>query len=61
MALPFRRTGKTAKRMRRSHFKLEVEGIVKCPHCGAYVQSHRVCPECGYYDGKDVLGLKKEG
>jgi len=60
MAVPFRRTSKTAKRMRRSHFKLEVEGLTKCPHCGAVVKSHRVCSVCGFYDGKDVLHLKKE-
>ncbi len=58
MAVPFRRTSKTAKRMRRSHFKLEVTGLVDCPHCGAKVKSHRVCPECGYYDGKPVV-IKK--
>lgn len=60
MAVPFRRTSKTAKRLRRGHFKLKVEGLVKCPHCGALVKSHRVCPECGYYGGKDVLGMKAE-
>ncbi len=60
MAVPFRRTGKTAKRLRRTHFKLSAEGLVKCPHCGATVKSHRVCPECGYYGGKDVLHLEKK-
>lgn len=60
MAVPFRRTSRTAKRMRRSHFKLEPTGFVTCPHCGAMVKSHRVCTNCGYYDGKDVLHLKKE-
>ncbi|NMV82251.1 MAG: 50S ribosomal protein L32, partial [Erysipelotrichia bacterium] len=28
MAVPFRRTSKTKKRMRRTHQKLEVEGLV---------------------------------
>ena len=60
MAVPFRRTSKTAKRMRRSHFKLSVSGLVKCPNCGATIKSHNVCPKCGYYNGKDVMTKKKE-
>jgi ribosomal protein L32 len=55
MAVPFRRTSKTAKRLRRTHFKLEVTGLVACPHCGAMVPAHHVCPECGYYDGKEII------
>ena len=55
MAVPFRRTSKTKKRMRRTHFKLEVSGLVTCSHCGAMIKSHTVCPECGYYDGKPVI------
>jgi large subunit ribosomal protein L32 len=55
MAVPFRRTSKTAKRMRRTHFKLSVSGLVKCPNCGAMIKSHNVCPKCGYYNGKAVV------
>lgn len=60
MAVPFRRTSKTAKRMRRTHFKLSVSGLVKCPNCGATIKSHNVCPKCGYYGGKDVVTRAKE-
>lgn len=55
MAVPFRRTSKTKKRKRRTHYKLEVPGMTECPNCGEYKLSHRVCPECGHYDGKDVV------
>ena len=58
MAVPFRRTSKTSKRMRRSHLALKVTGLVKCPNCGATIKSHVVCPKCGHYDGKDVLSKK---
>ena len=58
MAVPFRRTSKTSKRMRRTHFKLSVSGLVKCPNCGATIKSHNVCPKCGYYNGKDVMTRK---
>lgn len=59
MAVPARRTSKTTKRMRRTHFKLNVTGLVKCGHCGATIVSHRVCPECGCYNGKQVVEVKK--
>ena len=55
MAVPFRRTSKTAKRLRRTHFKLSAPGLVKCPNCGAMIKSHNVCPKCGYYNGKNVM------
>ena len=52
MAVPQRRISKTRKRMRRTHFKLEVSGLVTCPNCGEMIKSHHVCPKCGYYAGK---------
>lgn len=58
MAVPFRRTSKTTKRMRRTHYKLSVTGVTTCPNCGAMIKSHTVCPKCGYYDGKQVLKAK---
>ncbi|MDY6392565.1 MAG: 50S ribosomal protein L32 [Bacilli bacterium] len=60
MAVPQRRISKTRKRLRRSHFKLEVTGLVACPHCGAMIRSHRVCPKCGYYGGKEVVRVSKD-
>ena len=52
MAVPQRRISKTRKRMRRTHFKLSVEGLVTCPNCGEMIKAHHVCPKCGYYAGK---------
>ncbi len=62
MATPARRTSKTRKRLRRTHFKLEEKGLVKCPHCGEMIESHRICPKCGYYDGKPTTksAIKEE-
>ena len=55
MAVPFRRTSKTTKRMRRTHYKLHVTGVTVCSHCGEMIKSHTVCPKCGYYGGKQVI------
>ena len=57
MAVPFRRTSKTKKRKRRTHFKLNVPGMTVCPNCGEMKLSHRVCRECGHYDGKEVKAV----
>ena len=54
MAVPKRKTSKASKRKRRTHFKLEVLGMNTCPECGELKLSHRVCPSCGFYDGKDT-------
>lgn len=55
MAVPKRKTSKSQKRKRRTHFKLEVPGMNDCPNCGELKLSHRVCAACGHYDGKQVV------
>ena len=55
MAVTPRRVGKTRQRKRRTHFKLELKGISKCPECGEIIKSHRACPKCGTYKGKVVI------
>ncbi len=58
MAVPMRRTSKTRKALRRSNISLATPGLVVCPNCGAEIKPHRVCPKCGYYDGKKVKEIK---
>ena len=60
MAVPFRRTSKTKKRMRRTHLKKSAPTISSCPKCGASIKPHRVCTKCGYYKNEDVLKVEKE-
>ena len=60
MAVPFRRTSKTKKRMRRTHLKKEVGTVAACPKCGASIRPHRACTKCGYYKGENVLDVKEE-
>ncbi len=58
MAVPVRRTGKTRKNIRRGATKLEATNTFACPNCGAQIKPHKVCPHCGYYDGKKVMNVK---
>ena len=60
MAVPFRRTSKTKKRMRRTHLKKSVGALTTCPKCGATLRSHRACTKCGYYNGKEVIAISDE-
>ena len=53
-AVPFRKTSKTRKRMRRTHYKIEAAGTTKCLKCGSVIKPHRVCPNCGTYKGKEI-------
>lgn len=55
MAVPFRRTSKTRKRMRRANKKVAVPGMVECEQCGEQKLSHRVCRNCGSYKGETVV------
>ena len=59
MAVPKRKTSKARRDKRRSNvWKLATPGMVKCSHCGEFNLAHRVCSNCGYYNGKEVI--KKE-
>lgn len=54
-ALPGGKTTHSKKRMRRSHDKAGFGGIVLCTHCRRPHLTHRVCPHCGYYAGREVI------
>lgn len=57
MAVPKKRTGKSAQAKRRANWKASLVAVTKCSKCGADVPTHTVCPECGSYKGK-VVSIK---
>jgi len=59
LAVPKKKKSQSKTRMRRSQYKVELPQLVKCKNCGEPVLPHRVCRECGYYDGKQVIPPKK--
>ncbi len=59
MAQPKRRSSKARTGLRRSTWKLENKNLVECSHCHEKVESHKVCPVCGYYKGKEVIKMEK--
>ena len=54
MAVPKKRTGKSAQATRRANWKASKPEVVVCPNCGEFALAHTVCTACGYYKGKPV-------
>jgi large subunit ribosomal protein L32 len=46
--------------MRRAHRALQPIAALECSHCHELKLPHRVCPHCGYYNGKQILVIKTE-
>lgn len=60
MAVPKKKVSKARRDKRRSStWKLDAPQMVKCPKCGEYNLSHRVCKACGFYDGKIVVAKEE--
>ncbi len=60
MAVPKGKVSKARRNSRRANWKLELPGIVECPQCHEKKLSHRVCKNCGYYNGRQVLKIAEE-
>ena len=59
MAVPKRRTSHSRQGMRRSHHHKKPVQIPYCCRCEQPVLPHHVCPNCGYYQGRE--GVAAEG
>ncbi len=60
MAVPKHRISKSRKRKRRTHWKASAPALTKCSHCHQAKPSHVVCPNCGYYAGREFVKPKVE-
>ncbi|MCK5768040.1 MAG: 50S ribosomal protein L32 [Candidatus Atribacteria bacterium] len=55
MPMPKRKTSKSRKNKRRTHWNLTETKLTECPRCHEMKLPHRACPECGYYNGKKIV------
>lgn len=55
MAVPQSKTSRSRRGMRRSHDHLRGQDLSVCANCGATKLPHHVCPECGYYKGRELV------
>ena len=59
MAVPARRVSHARRDKRRSSvWKMDAPSLQKCPQCGEYKRTHRVCGSCGYYNGRQVIAVE---
>jgi len=59
--VPKRRHSNQRTRKRRTHYKTDAPGVSKCPQCQEPKAPHRVCPHCGFYNGKKRIEVEVEG
>lgn len=56
MAVPKQRQNKSRRNRRRAgHKKVTKMALVKCSNCSLMIPPHKVCHNCGYYKGKEVI------
>lgn len=60
MAHPKHKHSKQRRDKRRTHDFAVVPQLSVCSNCGATVLYHRVCPQCGYYRGRQIIAKEAE-
>jgi large subunit ribosomal protein L32 len=58
--LPKRKLSKGRRDRRRSQDALIPVALVQCSNCGEMRLPHTVCPNCGHYQGREVVSVEKE-
>ena len=58
MAVPKRKVSSARQNKRRSNvWKLETPALSTCSNCGELKAPHRVCGNCGFYRGREVIKM----
>jgi large subunit ribosomal protein L32 len=58
MAVPKRKTSKSRRDKRRAQHGITIPHVQVCPTCKQPKRTHRVCPNCKTYKGRDVEPLR---
>ncbi len=57
--VPKKKVPRSKSRHRRSQWmRVTPRMLVVCSNCGKPRLPHRVCPNCGYYKGREVVAVK---
>jgi large subunit ribosomal protein L32 len=55
MAVPKKKMSRMRTRQRKSQWKAHKPTMATCPRCKSPKLPHRVCKECGTYNGREVI------
>ncbi len=58
MAVPKRKKSKSKRNKRRTHQKIAVPNLTRCPQCGEARLPHHACPSCGTYKGRTIIEIE---
>ena len=56
--LPKKKHSKSRKGGRTAHFGMRAKSLSDCTQCRSARLPHRVCPSCGYYNGRLVIAVE---
>ena len=57
MGVPNKRGTKSTRNQRRMHIFVKAPFLALCPKCGKPVLPHKVCQNCGYYNGREMINV----
>ena len=57
--LPKRKVSSGRRDRRRAHHALKQSNLVQCSNCGEMRLPHRVCLNCGFYQGREVIEVEE--
>lgn len=57
---PKRRHSRERKGKRRAAIHLSLPKLIPCPNCKSMISQHAICPNCGFYKGKEILNKRNE-
>lgn len=61
MAVPKQRHNRSRTRRRRGgHDKQKTISLIKCSSCQKDIESHKLCPYCGSFNGREVISMTTE-
>ena len=60
MIAPKGKISEARRNSRKANWKISTPSISECPHCHELKANHRVCKNCGYYDGEQKVVVEKD-
>jgi large subunit ribosomal protein L32 len=58
MPNPRRKHNHSRRNKSRTHYRLRLPTLTKCPQCAQPIEPHRICRHCGYYRGRQAVVIR---